>query len=175
MSGTVTVEENSSCVTYTNSGGRSSKHRNKTLTVSIRLPVWLYEELKAKGTSNISGFIRTLLARQLNVGSSEEERLEAELNELEAEMEKLQKYHSTLLKHGSYAQDYLEKLKDGNIVTHNPFKYSKPGQIPLSREEQKLVEETIKLREELSKVYAEKLRKLLELKRKNWRGENFGE
>ncbi len=80
-------------------------------------------------------------------------------------MDKLQEYHSTLLRHGSYAKQYLDRLKDGIIVTHKPFQYSKSGQLALTKEEQQLVDETVKLREELAKQYAEKLGELLSLKK----------
>lgn len=153
------------CVTHDNSSGGSGIYDNKTVTISIRIPAWLYDKLKRKGVLNISQFIRKLVEREIEGELDEEERLEADLNDLKVEMERLQEYHSTLLKHGSYAQNYLEKLKDGNIVSHRPFYYSKHSQPTLSGNEQALVTETIRLREQLAKIYAEKLQRLLELKK----------
>lgn len=168
MSGTITVEAHDSCGTYDESSSRSRNYRNKTLTVSVRIPVWLYERLKEKRISNISKFVRKLLLIEIeDCKLTREEELEAELEQLKEEMDKLQKHHSTLLKHGSYAKEYLENLKDGTIVTHKPFRYSKPGQLALSKEEQELVDETVKLREELNKQYKEKLREWLALKKES--------
>ncbi|MEM2741975.1 MAG: hypothetical protein QXD95_07495 [Nitrososphaeria archaeon] len=162
MSGTIAVEEHNSCVTYNN---RSRNYRNKTVTITVRIPVWLYERLKEKGISNISKFVRKLLLIEIEgCKLTREEELEAELEQLKEEMDKLQEYHSSLLKHGSYAKDYLEKLKDGTTVTHNPFRFSKPGQFTLSKEEKELVDKAVKLREELNKQYKEKLREWLALK-----------
>jgi len=139
---------------------------DKTITVSIRIPFWLYKRLKEKEITNISNFIRKLLLMEIGGSLTREEELEAQLEYLKTEMEKLQNYHSTLLKHGSYAKDYLEKLKDRNIVTHKPFRYCKPENPVLSKEEQELVDETIRLREQLANQYGEKLKELLMLKSK---------
>lgn len=164
MSGTIAVEEHSKCGTYDESSSRSRNYRNKTVTISVRIPFWLYEKLKKKGILNISNFIRKLLIMEIESELSKEEELEAQLENLKLEMEKLQNHHSTLLKHGSYAKDYLEKLKDGTIVTHKPFRFSKPGQLALSKEEKELVDKAVKLREELNKKYTEKFREWLALK-----------
>ncbi|MEM3573724.1 MAG: hypothetical protein QXJ62_05820 [Nitrososphaeria archaeon] len=165
MSGTIAVEAHNSCVTYNESSSRRN-YRNKTVTITVRIPVWLYERLKEKRISNISKFVRRLLLIEIEgCKLTREEELEAELEQLKEEMDRFQDYHSTLLKHGSYARDYLEKLKDGNIVTHKPFHYSKPGQLALSKEEQELVDETVKIREKLAKQYGKKLKELLTLKK----------
>ncbi|MEM3773460.1 MAG: hypothetical protein QXX92_00440 [Candidatus Bathyarchaeia archaeon] len=164
MSGTIAVEEHSKCVTYNVSSSRSRNYRNKTVTITVRVPVWLYERLKEKGIYNISKFVRKLLLVEIEGKLTREQELEAELEQLTEEMDKLQKHHSTLLKHGSYAKIYVENLKDGTIVTHNPFRFSKPGQLALSKEEKELVDEAVKLREELNKQYKEKLREWLALK-----------
>ncbi|MEM3601348.1 MAG: hypothetical protein QXN87_01590 [Candidatus Bathyarchaeia archaeon] len=164
VSGTIAVEAHNSCMTHESSSG-SRNYGNKTTTITIRIPVWLYERLKKKGILNISNFVRKLLVMEIEGEQSREEELESQLENLKIEMEKLQNYHSTLLKHGSYAKEYLEKLKDGTMITHKPFSYSKPGQLALSKEEQELVDETVKIREELAKQYGKKLKELLTLKR----------
>lgn len=166
MSGTIAVEAyNSCCVTYDGSSG--SRKYSKSVSISIRIPFWLYKKLKEKGVSNFSKFIRKLILMDIGGELTKEEELETELEQLKEEMDKLQKYHSTLLRHGSYAKDYLEKLKDGSIVTHKPFHYFKPGQLALSKEEQELVDQAVKLREELNKKYKEKFREWLLIKKES--------
>lgn len=167
MSETLTVEQHNNCVTHYSSSS-SGNLKNKTVTISVRIPSWLYKRFKEKGVSNISSFVRKLLLMEVETDLTREEELEAQLENLKSEMEKLQHHHTTLLKHGSYAKDYLEKLKDGNIVTHKPFRYSKPSNPTLSKEELELVDETVKLRERLSKQYREKLSMLLKLKDKKF-------
>lgn len=165
MSGTIAVEEHSQCVTHKSSSG-SRDYRSKTTTITIRIPVWLYERLKEKGILNVSNFVRRLLIMEIEGNLTKEAEIEAELEQLKTEMGKLQNYHSTLLKHGSYAKDYKEKLKDAFIVSHKPFHYSKTHSPSVRIEEIQLVEETVELREKLSKQYREKLKELLELKKK---------
>jgi hypothetical protein len=121
--------------------------------------------MKEKGVADFSKFIRQLLINEVHDELPAEEKLECELQQLQEEMKSLQKHHKTLLAHGTYAKDYLMKLKDGITVTHKPFNYSK-AQIPnISPEEMELVVETVQQREDLAKKYREKLRELLKLKR----------
>jgi len=168
VSETIGVEKQIKCVTHNNSRCSS----NETITMSIRIPTWLLQKIKEKGTSNISHFVRKLLLKEVECPSTTEEELEYELQRLKKEMEDLQDYHKTLLKHGSYAKDYLEKLKDGITVTHNPFNYSKALSPTLSQEEIGLVDETVKIREELAKQYCGKLKELLKLKREKYKLES---
>jgi hypothetical protein len=165
MSGTLAVEEHNQCVTHESSRSRIN---NKSITISIRIPFWLLQRLKEKGVSNVSNFARKLMLQEVESELTKEEELEYELQMLKEEMTKLHKYHKTLLTHGSYAKDYIEKLKDGNIVTHKPFYYSKPSNLTLSKEELELVDETVKLRQRLTKQYCEKLSMLLKLKDKKF-------
>jgi hypothetical protein len=164
MSGTLAVEEHNQCVTHESSSCSSD---NRTTTITIRIPLWLLQRLKEKGVSNISKFARKLMLQEVEGELTKEEEIEYQLDVLREEMTKLHNYHKTLLAHGSYAKDYLEKLKDGNVVTHKPFSYSKSQNLTLSREELELVEETVKLREKLSNQYCEKLKELLKLKKKD--------
>jgi hypothetical protein len=142
---------------------------NRTTTITIRIPLWLLQRLKEKGVSNISNFARKLMLQEVEGELTKEEELEYQLSMLREEMTKLHNYHKTLLAHGSYAKDYLEKLKDGNIVTHKPFQYSKSQYPTLSKDELELVDETVELREELSKQYREELKELLLLKKKRYK------
>ena len=167
MSETVAVEAHDTCVTHKSSSCSRNYTSKKTTTITVRIPVWLHKRLNEKGIVNISGFVRKLIIMETEGELSREEEIEAQLERLKEEMEKLQNYHSTLLKHGSYAREYVEKLKDGTIETHRPFHYSKPRQLALSKEEQELVSEAVKLREELNEQYKEKLREWLALKRES--------
>jgi len=142
---------------------RRSRSRNKSTTISVRVPVWLYEKLREK-VQNISQFVRKLLILELE-GELTEEELEAKLNFLREEMDKLQEYKNTALKHGSYAEEYLNDLKDKQMVSHNPFYYSKKSTPTLKPEEQNIVEETTRLRNLLAQEYQQTLKRLIEIKR----------
>ena len=161
MGQTTVTEEYKECVTHNSS---SCSNDDRTTTISIRIPLWLLQRLKEKGVSNISNFARKLMLQEVEGELAKEQELEYQLNMLREEMKTLHNHHKTLLTHGSYAKDYLEKLKDGNIVTHGSFHYSKSQSPTLSQEELELVDETIRMREELSKQYQQKLKELLRLK-----------
>jgi len=167
MTETRTVEEQSTCVTYRDSSC-SSYFDNKTTPISIRLPLWLLQKLKEKGISNLSRYVKLLLIENIQGELSIEEKLDYELDSLKGEMAKLQDYNSTLLKHGSYAKDYYNKLKRGVSVTHRPFNFSKEQVPTLSQEELACVEETVNMREALNKQYREKLNQALKLKREKY-------
>ncbi len=79
MSSTIAVEEHSSCVTHKSS---SSRNYSKTVVISIRMPLWLYDRLKERGISNLSEFIRKLLLMEVEGELTKEEGLEAELEQL---------------------------------------------------------------------------------------------
>ena len=96
---------------------------------------------------------------------NEEEELEAKLDLLREEMDKLQEYKDTALKHGSYARGYLNDLKDKQIVSHEPFYYSKKSIPTLKPEEQNIVEEATRLRNLLAQEYLQTLKRLIEIKR----------
>jgi hypothetical protein len=155
------------CVTDSTSSCSSRKQARdeRTTTVTVRVQIWLLQKLREKGIANTSRFIRKLLTREIEAELTKEEKLETELDELKYEMKGLQDYHKTLLAHGSYAKDYMNKLKDGINVSHSPFTYSKEQQPSISREELEIVKETVSMREELNTKYREKLRELLKLKR----------
>ena len=121
--------------------------------------------MKEKGVEDFSKFIRQLLINEVQDELSAEEKLECELQRLREEMASLHKHHKTLLAHGTYAKDYLMKLKDGNVVSHKPFNYSKAQIANITPEEMELVVETVRLREELAKEYRQRFKELLKLKR----------
>lgn len=164
MSETVAAEEYGKCVTYGSSSSSNRIYEHKSVTISVRIPAWLYDKLKSRGKLNMSKIIRQLLLKATDGELTEEEELETKLDQLKEEMDKLQRYNSTLLKHGSYAKEYQESLKDKTCVTHNPFTYHKPTQQTLTQQEQRLVDETVRLRGCLAKQYAETLDKLLQIK-----------
>jgi hypothetical protein len=156
-------------VTHNNSSSsRRPKTHNRTATISIRVHVWVLERLREKGITNVSNLVRKLLVKEVEGELTREERLMADLNELRSEMKGLQDLHKTLLAHGSYAKDYLNKLKDGTYVSHRPFKFSKEQNPSISQEEMELVDGTVELREALAKQYREKLRELLTLKKEKY-------
>jgi len=143
---------------------KRSRSRDKSTTISVRVPRWLYEKLTQK-VQNISQFVRKLLILELEGELTEEEQLEAKLDLLREEMDKLQEYKDTALKHGSYAKEYLNDLKDKQMVSHNPFYYSKKSTPTLKPEEQNIVEETTRLRNLLAQKYQQTLKRLIEIKR----------
>lgn len=149
----------------------------KTVTMSIRIPRWLFEKLKEKKTGNLSKFVRHLLVKNLGSRFSSKEQIESKLNCLGMEMNRLQKYQSTLLKHGTYAKIYYNNVKDRDIVTHGPFKFAsaRDRHISLTPEENKLLDRTREKREELAKQYARVLAEYLETKGQEKRKENTQE
>lgn len=169
MSENVQVEKLIPCVTYNNSSSsRRSSTDNRKATMSIRVNVWVLERLREKGITNTSNLVRKLLVKEVEGELTREERLIADLEVLKGEMKELQGLQKTLLAHGSYAKDYLNKLKDRTYVSHKPFKFSKEQSPSISQEEMELVNETVELREALAKQYSEKFRELLKLKKEKY-------
>jgi hypothetical protein len=169
MSEDVQVEKLIPCVTYNNSSSsRRSSTDNRKATISVRVHVWVLERLREKGITSISNLVRELLIKEVESELTREEKLMADLEWLTGEMKELQDLHKTLLVHGSYAKDYLNKLKDGTYVSHKPFKFSKEQSPSISQEEMELVNGTIELREALAKQYSEKLGELLKLKKEKY-------
>ena len=97
--------------------------------VGFRLPFEVYVLLR-ECVPNISGFLRKLVFDSLEkltvVFEFEELGLELEISRLNEELEKVHRWQKLLLKHGSYAEAYLEKLKGGHVIDRKPFYVPQP-------------------------------------------------
>lgn len=145
----------------------SRRSRALTTSVSVRLPVEVARLLK-KSVSNVSGFLRKVVVEGLEClpvwFEVEEFRLEVEAAQLMRELEVLHRYQKSVLKHGSYAEAYLKKLKGGLVVDRKPFHIAEPRP-DVKPEERELVEEIVGLREKLAEQLTQKLTRLVELKK----------
>jgi hypothetical protein len=144
----------------------SSGRRGRAKTVSFRVPVGVFVLLR-RSVPNVSGFLRRLvfdgLERLPVVFEFEEFRLEVEVARLAEEMEKVHRWQKLLLKHGSYAQAYLEKLKGGIVTDRKPFFLPEPPP-SVKPEELVTVSDIVKYRERLAKQLVGLLNRLMELK-----------
>lgn len=144
----------------------SSGSRRALTTVSFRLPIGVYRVLK-ESVPNVSGFIRGLtydaLERLPVVFEMEEYRLEVDVARLTEELEKVHRWQKLLLKHGSYAEAYLEKLKGGIVVDRSPYHVREPPPF-VKPEELVTVSDIVKYREELAKQLVGLLNRLMALK-----------
>lgn len=145
----------------------SSRRRQPNTMVCFRLPGGVSEFLK-ENVSNVSLTCRNLVfdfvERLPNYWKVEEFRLEVEVARFIDELEDLHKWQNAVLKHGSYAEAYLKKLKGGLVVDRKPFNLREPAP-EVKAEEKKLVEKIVALREAIAAELIEKLNRLVELKR----------
>lgn len=143
-----------------------SSSRGRSARISVRLPVGVYGVLK-ESVPNVSSFIRELtfdaLERLPVVFEFEEYRLEVEVARINGELEKVHRWQRLLLKHGSYAQAYLEKLKGGIVVDRSPFYVREPPP-SVKPEELVTVSDIVKYREKLAKQLVGLLNRLMALK-----------
>jgi predicted CopG family antitoxin len=141
-----------------------------TTTISVRLDNAWFHKLKQKsGTATLSDYIRKLIFENLKQELSRKETIEFELEQLKAEMRKWHDYQKTLLKHGSYAQKYLEKIHDSQSVTHPPFTQHR-GSI-IKPDEMNDLDRIVLKREELNKKFHELLKELLDMEGMKGNGE----
>lgn len=159
-----TASASTSVKRYTQS---SSRRRQPIRMVCFRLPVSVHDFLH-ENVSNVSGTCRSLVfdfvERLPGYWLVEEFRLEVEVARLIDELENLHKWQNAVLKHGSYAEAYLEKLKGGRIVDRKPFYVREPAP-EVKTEEKNLVEKIVALREAIAVELTEKLNRLVELKK----------
>ena len=90
-----------------------------------------------------------------------------EIAELERLMEELKRRGTMLLKHGSYCQDYVRRVK-GQLVVFDRRPYFMAGEKPrplAKPSEIATIEELAMLREKLSQVYNQKVRRLIQLEK----------
>ena len=144
----------------------SSRRSRALATVSFRLPVGVYGLLRGC-VPNVSGFLRGLVYSSLErlpvYLEFEEVKLEVEVTRLTEELEKVHRWQKLLLKHGSYAEAYLEKLKGGIVVDRKPFHVREPPPF-VKPEELVTVSDIVKYREKLAKRLVGLLNRLMELK-----------
>lgn len=150
---------------YRNRGSRRSARRS--VKVQFRLDAGVYGVLRG-GVPNVSLFLRGLVYRAVEVLPTyfecEEARLEVDVAALCEELNRVKGYSGALLKHGSYAKAYLEKLKGGVVVDRKPFYVSAPAP-EVNKGELETVESVVEYRELLAVRLNEKLKRLIELKK----------
>ena len=154
--------------THPSSSGRRQPRR--TRFVSFRLPVEVVELLRLH-VPNLSEFLRCCVYEKLQSLpfwlECEELRLRMELDMLERLMEDLKRKGTMLLKHGSYCEDYVRKVKGQFVVfDHKPYStaHEKPRP-PAKPEEIATAEELAELRQKLSQIYNQKVRRLIQLEK----------
>jgi len=144
-------------------------------TVCFKLNVDVYRLLKVN-VSNMSEFFRQIVyeaVEKLPVYLSMEEfQLEIEIARLADELTKVHNWQIKVLKHGSYAEAYLQKLKGGWVQDRKPFFQRDPP--PFIRPEELLVvEDIVKYREKLAKQLVLKLNRVMQLKNQGLPEESF--
>jgi len=148
------------------SGRRSRQYDVK---VQFRVGRGVYEVLRSV-TPNVSEFLRGLvvdfLERLPRVSQVEEFRLEVEVAKLTGELERVHRWQKAVLKHGSYAEAYLQQLRGGVILDRKPFHLAKPP-AEIKPEELQTVQSIVEYREILTRQLVEKLNRLVELKKAN--------
>ena len=144
-------------------------------TVCFKLNVDVYRLLKVN-VSNMSEFFRQIVyeaVEKLPVYLSMEEfQLEIEIARLADELTKVHNWQIKVLKHGSYAEAYLEKLKGGLVQDRRPHFLPEPP--PFVRpEEIVVVEDIVKYREKLAKQLLVKVNRVMQLKNAGLPEESF--
>jgi hypothetical protein len=139
----------------------SSRRRSQYgVKVQFRIDGSVYRVLR-KAVPNLSEYMRKLVydaARKLpSYIENEEIRLEVEVAQLVEELHRFHSYSKALLKHGSYAQAYLQSLKGGRVIDTKPY-YQRDVPPEVSKIELKTVESVVEYRE----LLAEKKKKLAE-------------
>ena len=134
--------------------------------VGFRLPEEVYVLLK-ECVPNVSGFLRKLVfdaLERLHVYFVMEEfQIEIEVACLTEELEKVHRWQKLVLKHGSYAEAYLQKLKGGIVRDRKPHFLPEPPPF-VKPEELVTVSDIVKYREALAKRLVQLLNRLMELK-----------
>lgn len=135
--------------------------------VCFRLPRGVLDFLH-DNVANVSAECRKLVfdhVEQLpGYWQVEEFRLEVEVARLIDELNSVHRWQNAVLKHGSYAEAYLNELRGGVVLDRNPFYVRKPRP-DVKPEELQVVKEIVDYREALAKQLAEKLKRLMVLKK----------
>ena len=151
----------------------SSRRRSQYgVKVQFRIDSSVYGVLR-RAVPNLSEYMRKLIydaARKLpSYCENEEIRLEVEVAQLVEELHRFHYYSKALLKHGSYAQAYLQSLKGGRVVDTKPY-YQRDVPPEVSKVELKTVESVVEYRELLAARLNERLKRLVELKKASFEG-----
>lgn len=145
----------------------SSRRGQPNSMVCFRLPVGVSEFLR-ENVPSVSGTCRSLVfdfvERLPGYWNIEEFKLEVEVARLIDELQDLHRWQNAVLKHGSYAEAYLKKLKGGLVIDRKPYHVREPPP-EVKSEEKKLVEKIVALREAIAIELTEKLNRLVELKK----------
>jgi len=130
------------------------------------LPVEVFVLLR-ECVPNLSVFMRRLVFSALErlpvYFEMEEFWLELEVARLTDELEKVHRWQKLVLKHGSYAEAYLQKLKGGIVRDRKPHFLPEPPPF-VKPEELVTVSDIVKYRETLAKRLVQLLNRLMELK-----------
>ena len=157
--------------------GRSRRSVLYSVKVQFRLSSGVYGVLR-RSVPNVSEFLRRLVYEAVErlpcYFECEEARLEVEVALLCDELHRVHGYASALLKHGSYAKAYLEKLKGGRVRDWRPFNLRDPPP-QVAKDELVTVESVVEYRELLAVRLNEKLKRLMELKKAKLVGGEKGE
>jgi len=155
------------CITLYTSSSRRSRPPSKL--VAFRLSVVVYELLRENAV-NVSELLRRLvfefLERLPSYLQMEEFRLEVEVARLSEELEKVHRWQRLVLKHGSYAEAYLQELKGGIVWDRKPH-YLQKLKPKIKPEELFAVSNIVEYREALNKQLVKKLNRLIQLKKSN--------
>ena len=156
---------------------RSSRGRRQTVKVQFRLSRELYGLLR-RSVPNVSALLRRLVVEFLERLPSylelEEFRLELEVAKIGEELERVHRLQRLILKHGSYAEAYLQELKGGIVWDKRPFYMQKPRP-ELKPEELVTVSDIVEYREALAKLLVEKTARLIQLKKSKLKNLKGGE
>ena len=154
----------------------SRSSRQSSRVVSFRLPVAVYRLLRENAV-NVSGLLRKLVYEFLEKLPSylemEEFRLELEIAEIAEELERVHRLQRLILKHGSYAEAYLQELKGGIVWDRKPHYLPKGVRPEIKPEEQVTVQDIVEYREALARLLVKKVARLIQLKKfklKNLKG-----
>ena len=93
----------------------------------------------------------------------EEFTLEVQVAQLTEELEKVHRWQKLVLKHGSYAEAYLQEVKGGVVRDRKPHFLRKPPPF-VKHEELVTVSDIVRYREKLAKQLVQLLNRLMELK-----------
>ncbi|MCD6240988.1 hypothetical protein J7K27_05670 [Candidatus Bathyarchaeota archaeon] len=157
---------------------RSSRGRRQTVKVQFRLSRELYGLLR-RSVPNVSALLRRLVIEFLEKLPSylelEEFRLELEVARIGEELERVHRLQRLILKHGSYAEAYLQELRGGIIWDRKPHYLPKGLRPELKPEELLTVSDIVEYREALAKLLVEKTARLIQIKKSKLKNLKGGE
>jgi len=148
------------------------------VVVRVRLPFGVYRLLR-ESVPNVSGCLRRLVIEFLERLPSylelEEFRLELEVARIGEELERVHRLQRLILKHGSYAEAYLQELKGGIVWDRKPHYLPKAVRPEIKPEELLTVTDIVEYREALAKLLVEKTARLIQLKKSKLKNLKGGE